>query len=97
MQRQGGVKNFQLSQPTSCRLTTDPWGQGGTQKTSKLFTVLTVLKYLLSNVASRSQWHIRLKGLIEEYSDIPASIMGFPANWKECLFWKDVSVDGIKQ
>jgi len=89
-------KSFKIKLPTNRNKYPD-WFNPFPIADKKLFTVLTVLKYLLSHVASRSQWHIRLKGLIEEYSDIPASIMGFPANWKECLFWKDVDVDGNKQ
>ena len=63
---------------------------------NKLFTVLTVLKYLLSHVAPQSKWHIRLNDLIGEYSDIPQNIMGFPENWKESVFWKDLDVSGDK-
>ena len=92
----GYNKSFKIKLPTNQNKYPD-WFNPFSIADKKLFTVLTVLKYLLSHVASRSQWHIRLKGLIEEYSDIHVSIMGFPANWKECLFWKDVDVDGNKQ
>ncbi len=57
----------------------------------KLFTVLTVLKYLLSHVAAQSRWHVRLDSLIKEYKDIPLAVMGFPDNWQRSMFWKEFS------
>ena len=88
-------KNFKIKLPTNAKkypIWFNPFPIAG----KKLFTVLTVLKYLLSYVAPKTRWHVRLNNLIEEYNDISQDIMGFPENWKESVFWKDLDVDGDK-
>jgi abortive infection bacteriophage resistance protein len=54
----------------------------------KIFTILTILKFLLKNVAPNSKWKIRLCELLDEYKDISRKAMGFPKNWKESAIWK---------
>lgn len=52
------------------------------------FAVLTLLRYLLKQVAPRSQWERRLERLFFDYSDVPLRFMGFPENWKDCPLWQ---------
>jgi len=54
----------------------------------RIFGILTLLKYLLKQVAHQSQWQTRLENLFGRYQDIPLSMIGFPADWKECPIWK---------
>jgi abortive infection bacteriophage resistance protein len=54
----------------------------------RIFSVLTMLRYMLSFVAPHSNWQSRLESLLAEYSEIPLIPMGFPENWKESLIWK---------
>lgn len=54
----------------------------------RMFAILTILKYLLGYVAPQSLWPQRFQELLQRYSEIPLSLMGFPANWKECPIWK---------
>ncbi len=58
----------------------------------RLFGVLTVLHYLLKQVAPRSHWRQRLEKLFSDYHDIPLPFMGFPANWKESPIWQSLGV-----
>ncbi len=53
------------------------------------FAVLTLLYFLLRQVAPQSAWKSRLTKLLTDYSDVPIRFMGFPANWEECPIWKD--------
>jgi abortive infection bacteriophage resistance protein len=55
---------------------------------SRIFSVLTVLKYLLSLIAPQSRWQYRMEELFNRYPDVPLKEMGFPENWKECPIWK---------
>jgi len=56
----------------------------------RTFAVLTILRYLLANIAPQSNWQKRLEHLLEvKHRDIPIDQMGFPENWKDCLIWKD--------
>lgn len=54
----------------------------------KMFTVLTLLRYLLRTIDPQSDWQNRLETLIREYPEIPLQWMGFPANWKDSSIWK---------
>jgi abortive infection bacteriophage resistance protein len=58
----------------------------------RLFGVLTVLYYLLKQVAPKSQWRQRLEKLFSAYPDIPLHFMGFPPNWKASPLWQDMRV-----
>jgi len=58
----------------------------------RIFSVLTLLKYMLSYVAPHSKWQLRLEALLENYNDIPLIPMGFPENWKESPIWKNEEV-----
>ncbi len=53
----------------------------------RLFTVLTLLAYLLKRIDAQNDWQIRLEHLLQTYPEIPLSWMGFPANWRESPLW----------
>jgi len=53
----------------------------------KIFTILTIIQYLLKYVAPDSNWKICLYDLLAEYPDIPRRSMGFPDNWLDCPIW----------
>lgn len=60
----------------------------------RIFSVLTILRYFLSQIAPQSKWQDRLERLLSEYSEIPLEFMGFPKNWKGHAVWKfNVSVN----
>lgn len=53
----------------------------------RMFGLLSVLHYLLRQVAPQSHWKDRLKTLLAAYPDIPIRFMGFPENWEESPIW----------
>lgn len=58
-------------------------------QSDRVFGVLTVLQYLLKQVAPQSHWCDRLTDLFARHPDVPLRFMGFPDNWMECPIWKD--------
>lgn len=58
----------------------------------RIFGILTILRYLLKNIAPQSNWESRLFDLLDEYPEIYRPDMGFPNNWKESPLWKNSSV-----
>jgi abortive infection bacteriophage resistance protein len=54
----------------------------------RVFAILTILKYLLSNIMPQTDWGGRLLSLLHEYDEIPIWQMGFPANWQESPLWQ---------
>ena len=54
----------------------------------RIFSVLTILKYLLNYVALNENWSERLHSLISEYDSIPIRQMGFPKKWRESPLWQ---------
>ena len=57
----------------------------------RLFGVLTLLHFLLRQVAPNSAWKQRLKSLLAAYPDVPIRFMGFPDNWEESPLWQDAA------
>lgn len=55
---------------------------------SKMFGILTVLYFLLRQVAPQSHWRQRLGLLLIDYNDVPLRFMGFPDNWESSPLWK---------
>lgn len=55
---------------------------------SRVFTVLTLLRYLLQFIESQSDFRTRLEILLLAYPEIPIIAMGFPTNWKDSPIWK---------
>ena len=56
---------------------------------NRVFGVLTILKYLLSDITPDTHWPARLSELLAEYPEIPLASMGFPGDWQLCPFWAD--------
>ncbi len=54
----------------------------------RIFTVLTLLRYLLEMIDQQGDWQNRLEGLLQKYSEIPVGWMGVPNNWQACSIWK---------
>ena len=54
----------------------------------RLFCALTILSYLLENIAPNTAWRRRLFELFAEYPDIDKRMMGFVEGWEECPLWK---------
>ena len=64
------------------------WYSHGNIDNKYIFSVLTLLRYLLKFIDEKSNWHIRLEHLLNEYPNVPIKWMGFPENWKEAEIWK---------
>jgi hypothetical protein len=58
----------------------------------RLFGVMTVLNYLLRQIAPQSHWRQRWENLLALYPEIPIAATGFPANWKESPFWQTLAL-----
>ncbi len=54
----------------------------------RIFTILTILQYLMSYATPHVDFRSKLLALLAEYDDIPLSPMGFPENWRECALWR---------
>lgn len=54
----------------------------------QMFSVLSLLNYLLRIIAPQSEWTSRLENLLEKYPEVDISKIGFPTNWKESPIWK---------
>ena len=54
----------------------------------RMFVILTLLRYLLSQTAPQSHWRERLYSLFDRYAEIPIGNMGIPANWRDHSLWK---------
>jgi abortive infection bacteriophage resistance protein len=55
---------------------------------NRMFAVLTILNYLMRQIAPQSRWRNRLLNLFDLHPDVPLKFMGFPDNWQECPIWK---------
>ncbi len=56
---------------------------------NRIFAILTISRYCLSQIAPQSSWPSRLFRLLEAYPDIPLGEMGFPDNWRQCPIWRE--------
>ena len=54
---------------------------------SRVFTVLTLLRYLLQFIEPKNDFQSRLENLLLAYPEVPIHAMGFPANWKDSPIW----------
>ncbi|NCB00882.1 MAG: CAAX protease [Spirochaetia bacterium] len=55
---------------------------------NKMFSVLTIINYVLMQIAPEYSWRTRLNNLLVEYPSIPIERMGFPENWEQSPLWK---------
>ena len=53
-----------------------------------LFSAMSLCAWLLRQVRPESQWRERVKKLLDDYSDVSLSAMGFPDDWREYALWK---------
>lgn len=56
--------------------------------TRRLYYLLVVVETLLRKINPGSSWHIRLKGLLDQYPKASRAHMGMPDNWTEDPFWQ---------
>jgi abortive infection bacteriophage resistance protein len=63
------------------------WHQPVAITADRMFGVLTVLYYLLKQVAPQSAWKERFKKLLADYPDVPIRFMGFPEDWEQSALW----------
>lgn len=55
----------------------------------RVYSVLTVLRYLINFIAPQSGWANRLECLwTVKHPNIPIQRLGFPADWKDCPIWE---------
>lgn len=54
----------------------------------RMFAILTILRYLLKNVAPTSLWGYRFRDLLNRYPTISLAAMGFPLDWETHAMWK---------
>lgn len=54
----------------------------------RMFTVLTMLRYLLGIIDPQNDWQNRLETLLHSNPEIPLKWMGIPSNWLESHIWK---------
>ena len=52
------------------------------------FSVMSLCAWLLRQVRPESRWRERVKTLLDDYSDVSLSAMGFPDDWREYALWK---------
>lgn len=55
---------------------------------TRIFSVLTLARFLLREIAPQSEWSNRLFALLGKYSDIPLNAMGFPPGWQASPIWQ---------
>ena len=70
----------------------DPlWHTPDTIDNSRVFSVLSILIYLLRIIAPHSKWKQRMFSLMQKYDKIPLSVMGFYDGWTDNELWKDLN------
>jgi len=57
---------------------------------NQTFGVLTILQFLMQQVAPQSNWSKRLITLFNDHPRISLNCMGFPDNWIESPVWNDL-------
>jgi len=67
------------------------WHQPAAPDNRRTFAVLTLLRWLLLKIAPQSRWTDRLRELLNNYSDIPLNLVGFPAGWETSPVWNQKS------
>ncbi len=65
------------------------WHNPKTIDNKKVFSVLSILTYLLKIIEPDSIWQKRIFELIKENDQVPLSVMGFYDGWENCSLWKN--------
>ncbi len=82
-------RGFDQKAPAIPRVNKNPeWHIPVIIKGDRMFGVLTVLYYLLKQVAPQSNWKGRFESLLDEYNDVPMDFMGFPEDWRSSPLWQ---------
>jgi abortive infection bacteriophage resistance protein len=63
------------------------WHRSVPTPSSKVFMILTILRFMLRSITPQSQWPQRLLQLLQKYDDIPCNFMGFPEDWQRHAIW----------
>jgi abortive infection bacteriophage resistance protein len=67
----------------------DPrWHEPHAVQNDRVFVILTLLRYLLSQSVPQSKWRERLYTLFDRYVEIPLANMGIPDDWRNHSLWK---------
>lgn len=64
------------------------WNEPKKIDNSRIFSILTILNYLLQIIAPESNWKIKLITLLDENQGIPLSVMGFYEGWETHGLWE---------
>lgn len=64
------------------------WYQPVNIDKSRIFAVLTLIRYILRFSDPNCNWCNELFELLSNSHNIPIGLMGFPKNWKELSLWK---------
>ncbi len=65
------------------------WHSPVTIPNNRIFSVLSLLNYLMQKIAPQSRWHNHLDELLQQYKkNIPLPQMGFVENWQQHALWK---------
>jgi abortive infection bacteriophage resistance protein len=64
------------------------WHVPVTVPNERVYAVLTILQFLLRQVAPHTAWRQRLLGLFARYPDISLTPMGFPPSWDQSPLWR---------
>ena len=65
------------------------WHDPVTLNNRRIFSVLTVIHYILTKFGFGVDWKESLNTLINDYPELPTKLMGFPSNWTEFQIWKN--------
>jgi abortive infection bacteriophage resistance protein len=64
------------------------WHGANPIQNNRVFVVITLLRFLLSESAPQSHWKGRLYSLFDRYPEIPLSGMGIPNDWRNHVLWQ---------
>lgn len=65
------------------------WHQPVEINPERVFSLLSIIAYLLDFIAPKSSWKNRFKFLISEFPDIPKESMGMKPNWEKMFMWQE--------
>lgn len=65
----------------------DDWRSPVRVQPDRVFSVLTICRHSLQQIAPASRWHVRLDQLLTDYPEVPVGQLGFPSNWRDCPIW----------
>ncbi len=54
---------------------------------TRVYTVLTLIQYLMKHIDQHSNWQAKLDQLLDKYIEIQVHFMGFPTGWQDCPIW----------